>query len=64
MATEDTYISRFGRTCTACGFVRYWSAFSRSSADPTGFDDVCTDCKHTNPNQWYARKERRHEHRN
>ena len=64
MATEEEqYISRFGRSCKECGLVRYWTSFAPSSTDPTGFDDVCTDCKHTQPHMWYAQKEQKHDQR-
>lgn len=56
-ALEDSeYISRFGRACKECGLVRYWSDFARSSVDPTGFNDTCTECQHTQPDEWYAKK--------
>lgn len=57
MADDEKYVSRFGRACAECGFVRYWSDFSRSSTDPTGFSDVCSDCKHSQSQRWYAQKE-------
>ncbi len=57
---EEQYIGRFGRSCKVCGLVRYWSSFTHSSTDSTGFDDTCSDCKHTQPQQWYAQKEQKH----
>lgn len=53
---EERYISRFGRACKECGLVRYWSDFARSEKDPTGFEDTCVECKHTQTGAWYAQK--------
>lgn len=57
---EEQYISRFGRVCSVCGLVRYWSCFARSETNPTGFEDICTECKSNQTGAWYAQKEQKH----